>query len=155
MYGTRRSLRGISEEPCIITLLAVCSVVLGRGVLESSFLDELVFDLVGVAEVEGHEDAQAAAHRSGGKKSSVSWEVARGVLGLEEESTDCSSQITEADVHGDTSCTLRGASDVVSVECDTSGNVGVDSSCGEERSGILGVYVLRADQEDESKHGLK
>lgn len=105
------------------------------------------------AEVDGHEDGEDSGHGSGGEESSVAGSVVGSIILAEDEARDGTTQVTEADVHGDADTSLERATDVVTVPGDTLGNVGVDAAGDHEGGKVLGAVALGAEEDGETDDG--
>lgn len=77
-------------------------------------------------------------------------EISRRVSGSVRESSDSTSKVTEADVHGNSNTTFGGSANVVTVPGNTHRYVGVNSSSGEEGSQVLNTRLVTGDQHDKS-----
>ena len=71
------------------------------------------------------------------------------------EACNCTTQITETNVHRDAYAALRAATDVVAIPCYTLGHVAVDTGGRKEGAGILNaeVILVRREQHDEADDG--
>lgn len=79
----------------------------------------------------------------------------RGPLALIDVRTDSTSEITEADVHGDADSPLQRAANVVSVPGYTLGHVGVDAAGDEEASSVAGVVIFGRKKKDEAGDAVR
>jgi len=107
------------------------------------------------AEVNGHEDAEDAAHGGCGDQSPVTASVVGSVILAVNEAGDGTTEVTEADVHGNTDTALKGTSDVVAVPGDTLRDVGVDTTSDHEGCEVLGTVGVDSSEDDEADHAIK
>ena len=107
------------------------------------------------AEVDGHEDAEDAGHGGCSNKSPVASSVVGGVILAVDETRDGTTEVTEADVHGNTDTALEGTSDVVAVPGDTLRDVGVDTACDHEGGEVLGTVGVDSSKDDEADHTIE
>lgn len=107
------------------------------------------------AEVNGHEDAEDAAHGGGGNEGPVAASVVGSVVLAVDKARDGTTEVTKADVHGNTDTTLEGTTDVVAVPGDTLGNVGVDTAGDEESTKVLGAVGFDSGEDDETNHTIQ
>lgn len=107
------------------------------------------------AEVNGHEYAEDAAHGGGGNEGPVAASVVGSVVLAVDKARDGTTEVTKADVHGNTDTTLEGTTDVVAVPGDTLGNVGVDTAGDEESTKVLGAVGFDSGEDDETNYTIQ
>lgn len=103
-------------------------------------------------EVDGHEDAEDTTHGGGGDEGPVTTSVVGSVVLAVDKARDSTTEVTEADVHGNTDTTLERTADVVAVPGDTLGNVGVDTAGDEESTKVLGAVGFDSGEDDETNY---
>lgn len=107
------------------------------------------------AEVDGHEDAEDAGHGGCSDKSPVARSVVGSIVLAVNEAGDSTTEVTEADVHGNTDTALEGTSDVVAVPGDTLRDVGVDTAGDHEGGEVLGTVRVDSSEDDEADHAIE
>jgi len=100
-------------------------------------------------EVGMHEHTQTHAHGDRSNKETMAREVPRSIFATEREASNNTSEVTEADVHGNTNSSLGSTADVVPVPCNTQRNVGVNSvsHCLAKCEGLNANNIPRDDEE--------
>ena len=143
-------LDGESEEGCVVTPVRL-HLLLSSGIFVGSLVGKVSAGVF-AAKPDGHEDGKDAGHGSSAEKSAVAGSVVGSIILAEDEARDGTTEVTEANMHGNTDTTLEGTTDVVTVPCDTLGNVGVDAGGDHEASKVLDRVVLNSEEESEANH---